>query len=182
MKLNKDLFFYVLSFYNIFIHQHILKKNIICLEIYFLKLTNKYFNNLIIEYLSHFYNYKNIMTENNINIVKTLYWNEIGIIGNQNMFYEIKNFKIIENYNNIIMNVCFYNNKQILLWIKNNNSHLFNKNILIYWTCKTGNIEILDWLKSINFDFNPFIKIGLKIELQNEKYNIIKWFKLKINY
>lgn len=181
MIYNKDLFFYILSFLKTFITQNILKKNkVICLEIYFLNLTNKYFNNLIQEYLSHFFNYKNILNENTINSIKTIYWNEIGVIGNQNMLYEIQNFQIVEKYNDIIMNACIHKNIEILKWLKNNNEKLINKNVLIYWACKCGNIEILEWLKTINFDFNLFKKTGLNVALQNEQYHILNWFKINV--
>ena len=129
MIINNDIFFNILIFIQPFIQQNILNKKIICLEIYFLKLINKYYNKLVNEYLIHYYNYRNVLNEK-IDIVKTIYWNEIGLIGNEKMFNEIQNFQIIEKNNYIIMNACIYNNLKILLWIKNNKPYLFNENII----------------------------------------------------
>ena len=174
-ELNNDILLSIINFLNNNIINKIafIKKQLLNLDILFLKRTNKLFYNIIENYYKHKYNYCNIyvindvITKHYVNITKTLYWNEINKIGNLKMFDEIKNFQIIENYIDIVNNACISGHLHILDWFEKYNyifKHQINNDAIIL-ASKNGHLNILKWFKNY------------KNELKYINTNILELFK-----
>jgi ankyrin repeat protein len=167
--LNEDMILYVASFLKR--TKLLFEKLYISIEKYFLKLTCKNFYN----YLNTKIKYKPYY---NVNMIKTLFFNEIAKIGNEKMFEEFKNVELYKAYNEVIINACIYNRVNILEWYYNKNLN-FNssKNTVsdyIGVACFYGHTTILDWFHSKQiFDYSDN---AIVFATRNNHINIIYWF------
>ena len=117
LTLGEDVILVIISFLHDFIIHNVkfIKHKLLNLDLLCLKKTNKYIYDIIEKEYIKKYNYKNIyvidnsITEYYIDIINTLYFNEISKIGNIQMFNEIQKkhmnnqgIKMLETAQNII--------------------------------------------------------------------------------